>query len=258
MRAFFLIFAFILSSSCYSQLVLIPSSQKLYKRGEIIEAELRLTDKDLLEKLSPSAIQKSSIPEALWFMHVGPWQLSDKGLTTYTKIVFGKDMNPGESYNLEIAGNFVALDLEDWSLESAQKQQGQPLIYEDVPWYTRAWWEKNKLLLGLIIVGSVVGLALLILKIKNRSREKKRKKICCDQIIKSLKSADSFESISKIWLDRDILVNHFLEKELFIRDFFEVLNRYQFKPTQSEDELNIVLKARNKLIDELERRGDGV
>lgn len=248
---------FLYQSSLWAQLSITPLKSGPHKSGEVVEAQLELKDKNLLTKLSPSLIQKSTIPQALWFMHVDPWQLSGTRMITQATVVLGPEFNTEKEVVLSVSEISVGVTFEGWNIAKSGQQQPQPLLYEELPWYQRAWWEKNKLLI-LIIIATVTSLAFHFIRKILRTRAQKKFALKKRQeMIDSFLHANSFEHISEIWLRREIAFDLFPEKEASLRKFFDVLNKYQFKPTATQEELSIALNAKNQLVEELRQVANG-
>lgn len=257
MNYFLYLIIFISSIPVWGQIIIKPISSGQKKYGEIVQAQIELSDRNLLTGLSPSLIQKSNIPKALWFMHVDPWQINGSRVLTQAKIVFGPEVDLTKVTVLKVGERLLNVEFLDWSLTSPGKQQPQPLMYEEIPWYQRAWWEKNKIFVLCVLILSGCLVFFFVRKMLRNHHKKNSATMERQRIKDMLLKADSLESISKIWLKREFFFNKFPEEEASIRDFFNTLNQYQFKPSMNSDELKKVLEAKSKLMNKLYGGNDG-
>jgi len=252
----FLILVLCLSNMAYAQLTLTVKDPKANKPGDLVDVEMSLSAPDLMEKLTPSNLQNSFIPEALWFMSVGTWQLSGSGLKNTARVALGTKFTDQPS-KLTVAGREIQVSFENFHFSPGEETEGK-FIYQEVPWYQRPWWKKHgiALLTGLLAFLGI-GVTFVMRWQKKRLREKLARAMV-DGLLQKLESARDLTSISQVWVARDDFNTVFPDKVQPLRNFFDVLNQYQFKPNCAEHELREIIEAKKKLIVDLKGGSHGV
>ena len=240
-----------------AQLRIQPKNNTTVTAGEIVEVQLLLEDKALMDKITPVNLQSSFIPDALWFMKVGTWELTSSGLTTQARVVLGQKFNPSQATKINIAGSEVEIVFAEWSFTPGKEVEGQ-FIYQEVPWYERPWWKKHGIAVLLIFLIASGGISYFYLHWRKKKLLEKRTKALVDGLLLKLESARDMTSLSQVWAARDEFSSVFPEKSQEFRSFYDVLNQYQFKPSQQEHEIKEIIQAKAKLLSELKGGNLGV
>lgn len=240
-----------------AQLVISARLNRPTTSGDVVEVELKLTDRKLMDVLSPSNLQSSFIPESLWFMSVSTWQLKTDGLQTSARVVVGKKFDPDKLAVLQVGAQAVEVRFVGWQF-SPGSDTGGDFLYQEVPWYYRPWWKKYGLfiLLFVSLISVLAARFFLTWRRKKQARELKLKQV--SDLVQKLERACDMTALSQVWGSRDEYSKIFPSKHSSLRAFYDVLNQYQFKPYASDSELDEVLQAKRRLIDELARGEHGV
>lgn len=230
-----------------AQLEIHPVEPANYRAGDTVEVRLRITDKESFNTLSPLELQKSSIDKALWFRRVNTWVLSDDALTTQASIVLGPQLNTEAPDKLLVGGKEIEIRFVGWQFDPNSEPETQPLEYEMVELFSRAWWRKNAEYI--IVVLGILAMALgIFLPPFLRRRKMRQQRIAIREAwYKQVEAASDLGSLSMLWQQRDQFLGAWEDKQPNIQAFFHSLNQYQFRPVVAEDDLKLLLKRKQEL-----------
>lgn len=246
------------SSLCWAQVEISPVESGAVHPGDVVEVQVFLTDKALFDALTPQKVKRLSLPEAFWFMAVNPWELRGDKMVMEARAVVGNKFTGHGTSAVTLDGQSITLEFRDWNFQGGAKQAPQPLEYQDLPWYSRAWIQKNWHWVGLIALG-LTGFGWNIWRKKKAERERAvRLRQSRLSWLERIESARDIPSLSKIWESRDELHSVFEAHGSSLRDFFNVLNRYQFKPNPDSDDLQAVLVGKQRLQESLKAGANGI
>jgi hypothetical protein len=241
----------------WSQLEIRPVNDRTYRAGDIAEVNLYLTNQDDFEWLTPLKLQSSSIEKALWFRRVDVWKLADNSLMTTASVVLGPQLNPEAPGTLSLSDKQIEVRFVGWQFDPSHEKESLPLEYEQVEFFSRAWWRKHAsiIVVALIAAGSLLGIFL-----PRYFRRKKRRSQWISvrkTWVANFDSANDLPSLSRLWMQRDQLITDWSDKTAEIQVFFQALNRYQFQPSVTENEMKQVLNHKQELISALRGSVDG-
>lgn len=243
------------SGLAYGQVVIRPLKDSPVKAGDIVAVEIEAQDEALVRTLPVKSLLGIAVPDILWFMSAEDWKTSS--LTTTAQVVLGAKFNPTQPLSIVTNGQQIELNFVDWKFTSQEQQPAQEFEYQDLPWYRRPWWIKYGFILSLVlmvvlIVGGRWGY-------RRHLQKKSQRQLALERglVLDRFESAKEISTLSALWLERDQLKILFPLKEAALRSFFDVLNQHQFRPTSTDSELQEVLKAKRRLLDQL-RGSDGV
>lgn len=226
--------------------------------GDVVEARIQILDDSFVNDLRPVQIRKWGDPQRFLFMNLSSWQKDSSGWHIGSKIVLGPAFAADQVYTFQIPGRTIEVRFRGWLWNPLAQQIDPKYDYVDIPLFSRSWIRKNAVAvsLGVIILLASLGYAL---KVFRRKRLKKLQKIAeSQQWITTISEAKSLVEMSQLWAKRDELKALFPQAESEIRHFFSLLNRYQFRPSVADGELQTLRAQRDQLVVKLREVPVGV
>lgn len=255
-RSAFLLF-FFLSFSAWAQLEITPfDATKTVYPGDVVEAKIQILDESLVNKIKPTQLRKLGDAQLFLFMTLSPLQKDSSGWHLQSKLVLGPNFSPDKAYPLVLGEETIEVRFRGWMWNPQTDQISPEYDYENIPLFSRSWFQKNFwwVIAGLVALSGVV--SLIFFRWNEKKQIKKRKIELALKWQRSIDGAKSIQDLSAIWKSRDELKDVFPHAEQDFRSFFDNLNGSQFKPQVSSDELGKLLQEKNRLLEKI-RGGHG-
>ncbi len=246
----FIIFFALISFANAGENIQLQFSTSEVNQGEIISAQLSLIPADESDLLK---VQGKTFAETIYILELTPLTKRE-GINKYiadTKVIFLKvpeENRVAASLNgkpVIVSWNTIKINPTE---ESSELLFGTFEISPRINWYV--------MLLGTILVLGLTWLLARMIntKIKLKKSIRLRKVEMKDKIL----GCRSFEEVVELWKDKHVLTQEFPHiKDAFFK-LEESLNRYQFKPIQTNEEKSIVLESYRKFSKEIEGGFHGV
>lgn len=258
MRVFTLVLI-LFSASIHAGITVSPQEMhQPVQPGDLVDAQMT-TDDPLIALASMKALLTTiNLPKKVTFVSIRSADTPTQQEKFKAKVVFGPDFNPDEQLKVTVNGTLTSVEFKGWLWNPQIKEVPKEFDYEKIPLLSKAWWIKNWPLLtlfALVCLGLGAPLFLSFLKRKRLERKIKERK---QNWLSVLASAKDLEKISDIWRSRDEIRELFHDCQEDQRQFFDILNQYQFKPTLSQVELEQVTRAKEEFLAKLVERQRGV
>jgi hypothetical protein len=244
-------------SSAWAQLEITPyDATKSVYPGDVVEAKIQILDETLVNKVKPAQLRTLGEAQHFLFMSLSTMQKDASGWHLQSKIVLGPNFSPDKAYSLVVGDNTVEVRFRGWMWNPQTDQINPEFDYENIPLFSRSWFQKNlwSVILGFLFVCGAAAFALNRWKTKNQIKKKQMQEVLKWQRL--IHEAQSMQDLSALWKSRDELKTIFPLAENDLRSFFDNLNGSQFKPQVLKDELERLLLQKKQLLEKI-RGGQG-
>lgn len=231
----------------YSAITLeIQSAAPMVNQGELIEVNLGIQT-DSASKLELQKLKGSTVNETIYFYDISPLFRKEDGkkLEAQAKIIFVK---VPETQNItgNLNGEVLKVNLSGLQINQTEGAQGYQFGNFEVPRPSKVMeW----------MLGIVLTLALLLAAgtpLWQKIKRKKAQKLKMQTLKAQILGCRTYEDVVELWKAKHQHLSVFPHvKEPFTK-LEEVLNKYQFKPRQSEEEKQQVLEAYRRFTNAVE------
>lgn len=239
---FYIICFYLLTTSLFaSTKVRIDFHDKRFQQGSIQQAEIIL-DETFVQKIEVQKLTSKILGETLYLHEVGPILKTGDSPSFKAKaqVVFVKiPQSDSVSYKLgseEIVFSWSAVDI-------IPLEASEGFVFEDFEISKRF---KKYYWFFLLLVG--VPLAYIFFRFNKKLELKKKVKQEKEAVLKRLLATNQYEEIVKLWVNKNEIYKTYPELNEFFKDVEKVLFLYQFKPTQSQNEKDHVVKVYQEMI----------
>lgn len=207
------------------------------RQGALVNGRLEGDPKNL-STLPLQKLKSSKFKDIIYFNEVGPLLHADGDTTLSVPvglIFIGKP--DGQSLVGELGGTKVRIDL--GSLQIIPTEIPSELIFGTftIPARSRVLYWLGGLFLAILVITP------LGLKQYKKWQTKKNHSLYLRQLRSELESANTYEEIVNVWKRKRTFVDNFPHIHDPFLKLEQVLFKYQFKPTQTEDEQNQVVNS---------------
>lgn len=247
-----LIFILLFSSQLFAAgtMQLEFSGQEI-RQGALVRAKLFVPPESL--NLPLRKLKGETLGETLYFHQLSPL-LKKEGSLNYeaeVQVIFIKV--PGNNNFTTQIGDHV-FDLRWNSIEVFPVETPDQLIWADFT--APDFFEGNLFWVWILLLVLIITSASYYAwrKVSARMTEKKRRL----KLVSEFRACQNYDDVVNLWKKKRDYIKEFPHLDSYFIPFEEILFRYQFKPSQSENEKNEVLKAYRHLIDQSEGGFNGI
>lgn len=206
------------------------------KQGEIVPA--RLTLKETQGQVFLSGINGKNFNKTLYVLSLSPFVIKGPFLEADAKIIFLK-VPEGQFVSETVNGQEVAIHWNNIRVIGIETPQSFLLGDFEIP-------QKKKIVLWILITFGILGLVWMgywiTRKIKKKDAVLSRNK----SLKQDLLNCHSYDQVVIMWKKKRIFLNEFPQLDEHFKELEKVLFKYQFKPSQSVQEISEVLGAYEK------------
>lgn len=234
-----LLFVFLFSLPAYSAIkVEMDFSASNVKQGELIESRLEIQN---AENLQISKLKGQSIGKILYFYDISPL-MKREGAAYYeaeAKVIF---INTPKSKIVQEVVNGQDVELNIGNIEVMPTEGAKSLIFGKFSVPERATW----IIWAISGVLIAIILGLLGWSVTRTFKRKRKEKQRLVDLKNEILGCRNYEEVVNLWKKKHQLFKEFPHIEDSFLKLEEILNRYQFKPRQSETEKIEVVESYRK------------
>ncbi len=221
------------------------------RQGALVKAKLFVPPESV--NVPFQKLKGETVGETIYFYQLSPL-LRKEGSSNYEADIQLIFVKVPESTSLVATVGDQAIELEWNNIRIIPVETPEGMLWAD---FTAPDFLEGKLTwiwLTLLIIILGAGGFIIWKKLNKRNKEKSRKQ----KLIDEFKSCQSYEDIVAFWKKKRSFIKDFPHLEGTFPPFEEVLFKYQFKPSQTENEKNEVMKAYRNLVEQSEGGFRGV